>query len=102
MDEEMISVVDAYLGDIIEEIITKYNYNVDIEEEYDELIYYIYRRLKRAWFNGKRTSYEDWERALETAVSKRKHLEILLSYLISRYVSRRNRMYTAYRDWREW
>lgn len=86
-------VLEKYLGDMIENIVYKYNYNVDVEEEYDELLRFIYKRLVRAWFNGRKPSPMQLEATLRSAKRKRRQLEVLLSYLISRYAARNGPIY---------
>ncbi len=93
MDEDILMLIDKYLGDIIERIVYKYQYNVDLEDEYEQLLKFIYRRLVKAWFKGRDVSYEEFEEALRNARRKRRQLEILLSYLISRYAARRGAIY---------
>ncbi|ABM80769.1 hypothetical protein [Hyperthermus butylicus] len=93
MSEDLLMLIDKYLGDMIEHIVYKYRYNVDLEEEYEQLLKFIYRRLVRAWFRGKDVTYEEFEAALRSARRKRRQLEILLSYLISRYAARNGPIY---------
>ena len=100
MDEEALNIIDYYLGDYIDRIVRKYGYNVDLEEEYPDLLRYIYRRLVKAWFNGRKPSPRELEEALKTAKSGRKKmLEVLLSYLVSRYAARHGRVYVQRSDW---
>jgi|GEM_PF-1032120 len=93
MDEEALMLLEKYLGDLIESIVYKYRYNVDLEDEYEELLRFIYKRLVRAWFGGKRPTHLQFEAALRSARRKRRQLEVLLSYLISRYAARNGPIY---------
>ena len=100
MEEDALMLIDKYLGDLIEEIVYKYRYNVDLEDEYEELLRYIYRRLSKAWFKGKNFTFEDLERALRNARRRRKQLEIVLSYIISRYAAKNGAIYVRREhDW---
>ncbi|KSW11926.1 hypothetical protein CF15_03790 [Pyrodictium occultum] len=85
--------IDKYLGEIIEHVVYKYHYNVDLEDEYESLLRYIYRRLVKAWFKGRGVSLKEFEAALQNARKKRRQLEILLSYLVSRYAARNGPIY---------
>ena len=102
-DDELLLIADKYLGDLIESIVYKYGYNVDLEDEYDELLSYITRRLVRAWFGGEKPSPKKFEAALRNARRRRRHLEVLLSYLISRYAARHGPVYLprSSGDWRD-
>ncbi len=101
MDEEALNILDHYLGDIIDRVVRKYRYNVDLDEEYLDLLRYIYRRLVRIWFDGRRPSPEELEEALRNARRSRRMLEILLSFLVSRYAAKHGRVYLQRGDWRE-
>jgi len=94
--------LEKYLGDFIENIVYKYRYNVDLEDEYEDLLRFIYRRLLRAWFGGKRPGVLQLEAALRNARRRRRQLEVLLSYLISRYAARNGPVYLPQSgDWRD-
>lgn len=100
MVEETLMIIDKYFGDLIERIIHKYEYNVDLDEEYEELLKFIYKRLVRIWFNNRQPSVEELESVLREARRKRRRLEVLLSYLISRYAARHGPVYLPHRgDW---
>ncbi|MET1101245.1 MAG: hypothetical protein ABWW69_02025 [Pyrodictiaceae archaeon] len=101
MDEEALSILDHYLGDLLEKIVYEYRYNVDLEDEYEQLLKYIYRRLVRAWFDGKEPPIDMLEEKLKRARRSRKQLEILLSYLVSRFAARHGRVYLSTHDWHE-
>jgi hypothetical protein len=100
MEEEALMLIDKYLGDLIEEVVYKYKYNVDLEDEYEELLRYVFRRLAKAWFKGKDFTFKEFERALKNARRRRKQLEIVLSYLISRYAAKNGPIYIKHeKDW---
>ncbi len=101
MDEEALNILDHYLGDIIYKVVRKYRYNVDVDEEYPELLRFIYRRLVKTWFNGRKPAPYELEEALKNARRSRRMLEILVSYLVSRYAARHGRVYATRGDWRE-
>lgn len=86
-------ILDRYLGELIESIVYRHRYNIDLEDEYDELLQFIYRRLVRAWFKGREPSPRELESMLRSARRKRGQLEVLLSYLISRYAARNGPIY---------
>ncbi len=101
--EEELYILDKHLGEMIESIVYKYGYNVDVESEYEELLEFIHRRLVKAWFRGRKPSPEELEAALKNAKRrKRRHLEVLLSFLISRYAARNGPVYVQqHSDWRD-
>ncbi len=99
--EELIAVLDSYLADVIERVVRRYRYDVDLDEEYEDLLQYILRRLIKAWFNGRTPHPHELEKALRQARRKKSHLEVLVSYLVSRYVARRGKIYVERRDWEE-
>ncbi len=101
MDEEALNILDHYLGDMIERIVRKYRYNVDLDEEYPELLRFIYRRIVKHWFGGRKPEPHELEEALRNARKTRRMLEIMLSYLVSRYAARHGRIYATRSDWRE-
>lgn len=86
-----LELVDYYLGNMMERIIIESDYPIDLEEEYEDLLNYLYRRLSIAWFNTATPDPVMFEEKLKEVKRKyRKRLSILLSYLISRYVSRKS------------
>jgi hypothetical protein len=100
MNEEALMLIDKYLGEIIEHVVYKYRYNVDLEDEYDSLLRYIYKRLVKAWFKGQEVSLKELEAALRSARRRKRQLEVLLSYLVSRYAARNGPIYMPQgRDW---
>ncbi len=102
MSEEALMLLEKYLGSLIENIVYRYRYNVDLEDEYEELLRFIYKRLVKAWFGGQHPSPLQLEAALRNARRKRKQLEVLLSYLISRYAARNGPIYLPQSsDWHD-
>ena len=88
MDEDVgMEIVGRYLGTIIDRIIERNGFKIDIEDEYEELLYYIYERLSRLWFKSHEPGEEEFEEKIRYIKRrKRLQLEILLSYLVSKYV----------------
>lgn len=99
-EDELIDVVDSYIGEMIERVVTKYGYDVDLAEEYYELLSYITRKLVKVWFNGRKPDTGELEAKLRYVRRKYpRRLNILLSYLVSRYIKARNRhVYGVQRD----
>lgn len=84
---DLTEIVDYYVGDLIEKIVLEKDYPVDIEEEYEDLLNYICRRLALVWFGTRTPNPSEFEEKLKHVKKRyRRRLEILLSYLISRYV----------------
>lgn len=97
--DDLISIIDGYFGDIIERVVVDHGYDVDLNDEYYELLSYITRNLIRTWFRGKNPTLEEVEkkvRYIKTRYPRR--LSMLLSYLISKYIRMRNRIYGVQRD----
>ncbi len=87
VNDEEYEILSRYLGDLLDDVIERYNYDVDIDEEYDELLNYIYRALIKAWFKGRRPSISRLEEKLrEVRRREKKKLIILLSFYVSRYL----------------
>lgn len=86
-EDTIIEILSRHLGSIIDHIIEKNRFPIDLEYDYEDVLLYIYRRLVKIWFKN----IEPTEEALEERIKqvkrrKRVELEVLLSYLISRYV----------------
>ncbi len=91
LDEEEFEVMSKYLSDMLDEIVEKYKYNIDLDEEYEDLLEFIYRNIVRVWFKGKRPSIIELENRLREVRRKEKRkLAILLSYYISKYIRTKN------------
>jgi len=87
VNDEEYEVLSRYLGDLLDDVIERYNYDVDVDEEYDDLLNYIYRALIKAWFKGRRPSISRLEgRLREVRRREKKKLLILLSFYVSRYL----------------
>ncbi len=88
MDEELaLEILSKYIGDIVTYIIEEDGYNIDIDEEYEDVLYFIYKRIERAWFKGKEPSLRELEKRLRLA-RRRQRIKLynLISYLVSKYV----------------
>ena len=80
-------IVDNIIGEIIEDVIVDNAYEIDFEEDYDNLLYYIYSKLSKAWFGNKTPGLKEFEHKLRAVKrTQRTKLQILLSYLVSRYL----------------
>ena len=88
MNEANLGIVEFYLGDFIDDVIFKYNYPLDFEDEYDVLLKYIYKTIVNTIFKGKDPSPEELEKKLKNLRKRHKDkLEVLISYLISKYIN---------------
>ncbi len=86
-----LDLLEYYYGDIIESIIIENRYQIDLDEDYDYLLRYIYRSLIKSWFKGREPEPEVFEAKLKNVREKfRGKLSILLSYIISRYALLKN------------
>lgn len=93
-----IEVIEYHFGDIIERIIMTHNYPVDLDEDYDHLMRFIYRTIKRTWFrNREPTPKELEERILHVKKKYKDKLMIMLSYIVARYSNMRGEETTDYR-----
>ncbi len=84
---DYMDITDAYLGEIIEEIVAKYYDDIDLSMEYGELLEYISKKLIEGLFS-EHPSPERYERTLRR-LSSRKFRSVIMnvvSYLISRYL----------------
>ena len=88
MDEDIaLEVISRYLGGMIDRIIEKNGFKLDIDDDYEELLLFIYDRLIKIWFKKYKPSEEEFEDRIKHLKRRRRaHLEVLLSYLISKYV----------------
>lgn len=88
MSDTNLGIVEFYLGDFIDEIIFKYNYPLDFEDEYDTLLRYVYKTIINTFFKGKDPSPSELEKKLKTLRKRHKDkLEVVISFLISRYIN---------------
>lgn len=87
MNDEEYEILSRYLGDLLDDVVEKFKYDIDVDEEYDELLSFIYRALIRAWFKGRRPPISRLEEKLrEIRRREKKKLMILLSFYISKYL----------------
>ncbi len=81
-----LEILEYHYSDIIEKLVIENNYPVDLDEDYDHLLRFIYRSIKKAWFKDKEPTPTEFEKKLlHIKKNHRKRLEILLSYIIARY-----------------
>uniref|UniRef100_A0A7J3ZJR8 Uncharacterized protein n=1 Tax=Fervidicoccus fontis TaxID=683846 RepID=A0A7J3ZJR8_9CREN len=88
-----LQLLEEHLGDAIEELILKHSYAVDLEEDFDDLIRKIYKSLVKAWFGGGDPKPEKFESKIKEVKKRWGNWlkDVLLSYLIGRYVSEKAR-----------
>lgn len=88
MSESNLGIVEFYLGDFIDDVMYKYNYPIDFGEEYDSLLRYIYKNIALSLFRKNDPSPEELEKRLKNLRKRHKDkLEVLISYLISKYLN---------------
>lgn len=91
MNEEEFEILSRYLGDLLDEVVEKHGYGLDLDEEYDGLLEFIYKNLIRTWFKGRIPEIQQLEgRLREVRRRYKRKLMILLSYYISRYMKMKN------------
>ncbi|MCE4614149.1 MAG: hypothetical protein F7B60_01280 [Desulfurococcales archaeon] len=82
--------IDELLWADIDRLIFENKLPTPDEREYNRLLDFIYRKLKKNWFKNKKPSPKDFERRLKYYyVRKRNELFIVLSYLITTYYQRK-------------
>lgn len=88
LDEDIgVEITDRYLGSIIERVIERNRFTIDVEDEYEGLLYYIYSKLLKLWFKNSDPTEEEFEERIRYVKRKKRlQLEILLSYLVSSYL----------------
>ncbi len=89
---DYLDLTDAYLGEVIEDIASKYYPDIDLSTEYGELLEYISERLIEGFFKDEIPDPSAYERKLSrlTSRSNRTFLNNVISYLISRYIEERS------------
>ncbi|BCU68585.1 hypothetical protein HS7_20220 [Sulfolobales archaeon HS-7] len=84
-----IDILNKYVGDIIENILTNDYRNLDVDTYYIDLLMYIYNKLVKNWFNGNEPDTEEFAMRLRKLRSRNKTmLTILTKYLISKYLKK--------------
>ncbi len=93
-------VIDDVIGDLIEDIVVEYEYDIDLDEEYLDLLMYIYNKLAKAWFRDRKPDLYEFEAKLRDVRRRHKNkLKIVLSYLISRFIKERKLARARDRDY---
>ncbi len=89
---DYMDITDAYVGDVIEDLVLKhYSDEIDLAEEYGELLEYISRELIRGLFKTRSPSPLFYEKILKHWVSsKASLLRNVVSYLLSKYLENRS------------
>ena len=84
---DYMDITDAYLGEIIEEVVERYYDDIDLSSEYGELLEYISMELVNGLFNDTPLP-ERYERTLRR-LSSRKYRSLvfnIVSFLVSKYL----------------
>ena len=93
VNEDVLMMLDMYLGDIVTEVVRRHGYPVVLEEEYYDILMYIYEELVKTWFGGREPGIEELRERLRKARRERAQLEVLISYLVSKYLERSGALY---------
>jgi hypothetical protein len=89
--------IDELLWSDIDRLIFENKLPSPDEREYNKLLDYIYRKLKRNWFRNKKPSPKEFERRLRYYYTrKRSELFTVLSYLISTYYQRKGLLHRGF------
>ena len=96
VDEEELEILDRYLGDVVEKVVVNHGYNIDFDDDYEDVLEHIYKNIVSNWFKTRPSP-----RVLEEKLRyvRRRHprkLEILISYLVSTYVQNKKMYYPRY------
>lgn len=85
---DYIDITDAYLGDVIEDIVSKYYPYIDLSLHYGELLEYISRHLVRGLISSNPSPIK-YERRLSYIVSRydKSIVSSVISYLVSRFIN---------------
>lgn len=86
---DYMDITDAYLGEIIEEVVEKYYEDIDLSSEYGELLEYISVQLIKGLFNYTPLP-EKYERTLRRLLGKKYRSLIfnIVSFLVSKYLEK--------------
>jgi len=85
-----LELLDAYVGDIVEELVYEHRYPVNLAEEYNGLLYYVYKMLAKSLFGGRDPTPQELEDALAKIRERHpKKLRIVLSYAVANYAEAR-------------
>ncbi|MEM1619616.1 MAG: hypothetical protein QXU52_02545 [Fervidicoccaceae archaeon] len=91
IERENLEILQDFCGDLLELIIVEQGYPIDVEEEFDFLLRYIYKNIVELWFGGADPSPAELERKLRSIRSRHEErLQVLLSYLVSRFARARS------------
>lgn len=90
---DYIDITDSYLGDLIEDVVSKFYSEVDLSDEYGELLEFISNKMIEGLF-GKNAIPDPalYESRLRRLVDKNNRTKLInvISYLVSQYISSRN------------
>ncbi len=93
IDEDALMVLDMYLGDIVTGVVRRHGYPVVLEEEYYDILMYIYEELVKTWFGGREPGIRELRERLKKARKEKAQLEVLVSYLVSKYLEQSGTLY---------
>jgi len=93
VNEDVLMMLDMYLGDIVTEVVRRHGYPVVLEEEYYDILMYIYEELVKTWFGGREPGIGELRERLRKARREKAQLEVLISYLVSKYLERSGALY---------
>lgn len=97
-EDEAIELIDEYLGDIIEKVVVNYEYDINFDDDYEDILKHIYKNLVKAWFKDEPSLKVFEDKLRKTRRRHPRKLEIVLSYLVSTYVQKRQRAYPRFRE----
>ncbi len=87
---DFIDITDSYLGDLIEDVVTRFYSELDLSDEYGELLEFISSKMIEGLFGKESTpdpsAYESKLRRL-VGRSNRTKLMNVISYLVSQYIA---------------
>ncbi len=91
---DYINITDVYLGDLIEDIVMKHYEDIDLSDEYGELLEYISMNLLEGFFGTRDADPIKYERTLRRIVNNKDKaiLTNVISYLISKYIEDREHL----------
>lgn len=84
-----IDIVNDHLGELIEEVVTRYYEDkVDVEEEYIDILEFITERL----MSSKSGSSDDFKKTVLKLSRRRSLAKVIISYLVSKYIEEKMKL----------
>ncbi|MEM0355834.1 MAG: hypothetical protein QW716_04100 [Desulfurococcaceae archaeon] len=82
-----IDLVNNYLGELIEEVVTQYYEDkIDVDEEYIDILEFVTEKLMK----NSSGSLNDFKKIIVKLSSKPSLARVIISYLVSKYFEERN------------